>query len=92
MVHFPASLSLADTAAAVLCAAPLSATAAAQELVLLPAGAGIDVALPGGGGCDVVTLNPVAQAAAAAEDGGMGVQLAPIGLIGMLNPGGAVLG
>ena len=62
--------------------------------MLLPAGAVIDVALPGGGGSDVVTLSPVAQAAAAATEagGGGGVQLAPIGLIGMLNPGGAVLG
>lgn len=43
----------------------------------------MEVAVEGGGGCDVVTLSPVLEAG--------GVSLAPIGLVDMLNAGGAVL-
>ena len=49
----------------------------------MAAGEGIVISVAGGGGSDVVTLSPVAQAG--------GIMLAPIGLVGMLNAGGAVL-
>lgn len=54
-----------------------------QELKLVAAGEGISISVAGGGGSDVVTLSPVAQAG--------GIMLAPVGLVGMLNAGGAVL-
>ena len=54
-----------------------------QELhALCSASAALEVCLPGGGS-DVVTLAPLTRAGA--------VLFAPIGLVGMLNPGGAVL-
>ena len=49
----------------------------------MAAGEGIPISVAGGGGSDLVTLSPVAQAG--------GILLAPIGLVGMLNSGGAVL-
>lgn len=54
-----------------------------QELRLLTAGEGLPISVAGCGGCDVVTLSPVVEAG--------GVQFAPIGLVDMLNAGGAVL-
>jgi raffinose synthase len=47
------------------------------------AGPGLALRVAGGGGHDVVTISPVQEAA--------GVLFAPIGLVGMLNAGGAVL-
>lgn len=54
-----------------------------KELEVLQPNGNIPVTLAGGGGSDVVTISPVHEAA--------GVRLAPIGLVGMLNAGGAVL-
>lgn len=58
-------------------------TDSTQELALLGAHDSLSIAVQGGGGSDVVTMSPVADAG--------GVLLAPIGLVGMLNAGGAVL-
>lgn len=54
-----------------------------QELTLLGPGESLRVGVEGNGGSDVVTFSPVAEAG--------GVMLAPIGLVGMINAGGAVL-
>ncbi|KAI3436643.1 hypothetical protein D9Q98_006059 [Chlorella vulgaris] len=63
-----------------MCAAYVDST---QELRLLTAGEGLPISVAGCGGCDVVTLSRVVEAG--------GVQFAPIGLVDMLNAGGAVL-
>jgi raffinose synthase len=47
------------------------------------AGGGVEVEVAGGGGCDLITVSPIARAG--------GVLFAPVGLVDMLNCGGAVL-
>lgn len=54
-----------------------------QELALLPLEGSLTVRAEGGGGSDLVTLSPLLAAG--------GVSVAPIGLVSMLNAGGAVL-
>ena len=62
----------------------------AQELRLLSAvGESWRLAVRGGGGHDLLTLSPVLQAAD--STGGSCVAAAPIGLVNLLNCGGAVL-
>lgn len=53
-----------------------------QTLTVLSSSATVPLSLPAGGS-DVVTLVPIQETG--------GVALAPIGLVSMLNPGGAVL-
>ena len=59
---------------------------------------GVTLQLAGGGGSDIATLAPIQESprgSAGGGSGGMGsaggVRFAPIGLVNMLNAGGAVL-